>query len=124
MQVIEKDWQDFYHEFDFPQQDGFYVFPNEVSGDNSTDLFGQTPIDLPLKDKLHYSLMKNAHDRLFTFESSFASKFITVPSGRTILHDNTWSMVLPYTMERVPEALLPIMPPTVARLAVAGSGAR
>jgi methylenetetrahydrofolate reductase (NADPH) len=73
MQEIEMDWQDFYHEFDFPQQDGFYVFPNEVSGDNSTDLFGQTPIDLPLKDKLHYSLMKNAHDRFFTFESSFAS---------------------------------------------------
>lgn len=49
------------------------VFPNGASGDNSTTLFGQTPIDLPLKDKLHYSLMKNVHSRFFTFESPSAS---------------------------------------------------
>ncbi len=73
MQEIEMDWQDFYNEFDFPQPDGFYVFPNSDSGDNSTDLFGQTPIDLSMKDKLHYSLMKKAHNYFFSFKSPFAS---------------------------------------------------
>lgn len=73
MQQIEMDWQDFYHEFDFPQPDGFYVFPDGGPGYNPTNLFGQTPIDLSLKDKLHYSLMKKVHDRFFSFESPYAS---------------------------------------------------
>ena len=73
MQEIDGDWQDFYHEFDFPQQDGFYVFADDGSGDISTDLFGQTPIDLPLMEKLHYSLMKNVHNRFFSFASPLAA---------------------------------------------------
>jgi len=73
MQEIEMNWQDFYYEFDFPQPDGFYVFPNGSSDDNSTDLFGQTPIDLSMKDKLHYSLMKKVHDQFFSAKSPFAS---------------------------------------------------
>lgn len=75
MQEIEMDWQDFYYEFDFPQPDGFYVFPNSDSDsdDNSTDMFGQTPIDLSMKDKLHYSLMKKTHNSFFSIKSPFAS---------------------------------------------------
>ena len=71
MQEIEMNWQDYYDEFDFPQPDGFYVFPD--ADDSSTDLFGQTPIDLSMKDKLHYSLMKKSHDRFFSVKSPFSS---------------------------------------------------
>ncbi len=72
MQEIEKDWKDFYQEFDFPQPDGFYVFANDDQDDKPNSLFGRTPIDLSIKDQLHYSLMKKAHDQFFSVKSPFA----------------------------------------------------
>jgi methylenetetrahydrofolate reductase (NADH) len=73
MEEIEADWQDFYGEFDYPQPEGFYVFPKSVYGDNPTEMFGQTPIDLPMRDKLHYSFMKKVHNAFFNFDSPLAS---------------------------------------------------
>ncbi len=72
MEEIEQDWQEFYHDFDFPQDGGFYVFPKDACGDDPADLFGRTPIDLPLRDKLHFSLMKKVHSAFFTSDSSLA----------------------------------------------------
>ena len=45
-----------------------------------------------------------------------------VPSARTTSRLRTWSAVSPYATERAPAELLAIMPPRVARLAVATSG--
>ncbi len=73
MQEIEGDWQEFYHEFNYPQPDGFYVFPDSTSGEDETERYGRTPINLSLKDKTHYSFMKKGHDRFFSYESPFAS---------------------------------------------------
>jgi methylenetetrahydrofolate reductase (NADPH) len=72
MQEIEMDWKDFFDEFDYPQPDGFYVFPKAMCGDDTHNLFGQTHADLPLKDRMHYSFLKTVHDRLFTFDSPLA----------------------------------------------------
>jgi methylenetetrahydrofolate reductase (NADPH) len=72
MQEIETDWKDFYDEFEYPQADGFYVFPRHMCGGDTPGLFGQTPVDLSLKDRIHYSFLKTVHDRFFTFESPLA----------------------------------------------------
>lgn len=73
MQEIENDWQEYYDEFDFPQADGFYAFANDGYDAHPEDRFGQAPIALSLKERTHYSLMKNVHNRLFTFASPLAS---------------------------------------------------
>ena len=72
MREIEGGWREFYREFDYPQPDGFYVFPRDSHGEMVPDLFGQSVYDLPLKDRIHYSFLKTVHDRFFTFESPLA----------------------------------------------------
>lgn len=72
MEKIEADWQQFYHEFDFPQPDGFYVFPKGHYSNSPSDLFGREQVDLPLVDKLHFSLMKTVHNTFFSFDSPLA----------------------------------------------------
>lgn len=72
MKEIEGDWQDFYAEFDYPQPEGFYVYPEGEDGGNPTELFGKNSVELPFKDKLHYSFMEKVHDKLFTFDSKLA----------------------------------------------------
>ena len=44
------------------------------------------------------------------------------PSLSTTSNSSTWSIVVPWTIDALPEELLPIMPPSVARLAVEVSG--
>jgi len=73
MQAIESDWQEFVSEFNFPQPDGFYAFPDSVNFTPQADLFGQAPVHLPLNDRVHYSFLKIIHEQFFTFDSPFAS---------------------------------------------------
>ena len=47
-----------------------------------------------------------------------------VPSASNIFKAFIWSMVFPYCILLVPEELLAIIPPMVALLVVAGSGAK
>ncbi|MDR3630241.1 MAG: methylenetetrahydrofolate reductase C-terminal domain-containing protein [Desulfocapsaceae bacterium] len=72
MREIEGDWQDFYCEFDYPQQDGFYVFPRYIQGGNPSEQFGRAAYDLPLNERMHYSFLKTVHDRFFSFTSPLA----------------------------------------------------
>ncbi len=72
MEEIEADWQDFFTEFDYPQPDGFYIYPKNMYGDNPAEMFGSNPVDLPMKDKLHYSFMKKIHNAFFTFDTPLA----------------------------------------------------
>ena len=44
------------------------------------------------------------------------------PSASTTSSAYTWSIVVPWTIDSLPEELLPIMPPIVARLDVEVSG--
>ncbi len=74
--------------------------------------------------KLRYILERLLSARHISLYSSSVCSLVNkiVPSDSKTLSSKTWSMVLPYMMLLVPEELLAIMPPIVARLLVAGSG--
>jgi len=72
MQEIESDWKEFYCEFNFPQPEGFYVFPEQEGSGPPPALFGQPPFDLPLKERIHYSFLEKVHEQFFSFDSPFA----------------------------------------------------
>jgi methylenetetrahydrofolate reductase (NADPH) len=72
MQEIEGDWKEFFSDLDFPFPDGYYVFPEDILGESTSDHFGQVLAGLPLSDRLHYTFLKNVHNRFFSFQSPLA----------------------------------------------------
>jgi len=69
---IEQRWEEFIPEFDFPQENGFYVYKKDRRAGLLTDvpvIFSTTSTRL---ERIGYKWFKHTHDLLFAFESPLA----------------------------------------------------
>jgi methylenetetrahydrofolate reductase (NADPH) len=72
MEEIEDQWQDFLPEFNFPQANGFYLYPKDVFYNNRTAKRDKTIYTIPLGEKIKFCFLKKMHDIFFNFDSSIA----------------------------------------------------
>ena len=93
IQEIEDHWQEFIAEFEFPTPGGFYAFPKNVRPDLQVPAFGEKPVALGVREKLHFQFHKFIHERFFSFESKSAPLFSKLcrwvddrPGARQMLH--------------------------------------
>jgi methylenetetrahydrofolate reductase (NADPH) len=94
LEKIEHRWQEFIPEFDFPQENGFYVYKK----DSKTGLSVNSERNLPTSrahgwEKAHFHFMRKVHDIFFDFESSleplfqkFSSMIDNTQLGRLLMH--------------------------------------
>jgi len=94
LEKIEHQWQEFIPEFDFPQENGFYVYKK----DSKTGLSVNSERNLPTSrahgwEKVHFHFMRKVHDIFFDFESSleplfqkFSSMIDNTQWGRLLMH--------------------------------------
>jgi methylenetetrahydrofolate reductase (NADPH) len=94
LEKIEHQWQEFIPEFDFPQENGFYVYKK----DSKTGLSVNSERNLPTSrahgwEKVHFHFMRKVHDIFFDFESSleplfqkFSSMIDNTQLGRLLMH--------------------------------------
>ena len=72
MEAIQDRWEDFIPEFNDLVPGGFYIFPDNASGNLSMNGFKHRLTSSPLGEKTHYALMKSMHDRFFSFDAKHA----------------------------------------------------
>jgi methylenetetrahydrofolate reductase (NADH) len=73
MSQIEQSWQDHLHEFNFPQKNGFYIFPNEDAEGLSSPISPRTIDGEKPLDKALFQIMRGVHHTFFRFDAPFAS---------------------------------------------------
>jgi len=69
---IEHRWQEFVPEFDFPQEDGFYVYRKDPRSGLLTDEPGTFHATSSRLERAGYKAFKRSHDILFAFDSPLA----------------------------------------------------
>lgn len=105
LEQIEHRWREFIPEFDFPQENGFYIFEK----DSSTGLSSSIKRKLQTStvsglEKFHFHVMRKMHDLFFDFESPWEpllKKFSAAIDGTQIGH-----LLLHLTEDPVKKVLL------------------
>lgn len=67
--AYEADWTALISEFDYPQPNGFYVFPECGPAEKPRSVFTQAPKNVSLADKWHYHLLKWLHGWFFSADN-------------------------------------------------------
>jgi methylenetetrahydrofolate reductase (NADPH) len=69
---IERNWKDFVSDFQFSPQNGFYAFSQTGPTSDHRWAYGQTPVRLPVTEKILFRLLHASHRQLFNFDSPSA----------------------------------------------------
>ncbi len=80
MSQIEKGWEEYLPEFNFPQKNGFYLFPNEREKGQASSIFPQSKESEKPLDKALFQFMRGVHHTFFRFDAPFASIYAKICS--------------------------------------------
>ena len=93
MEKIKDDWEAFLPEFDHPQPGGFYAFQETAPFQAEGPVFGRDKKPLALFEKIHYTVLKQAHDlffntdaRLAPFYRSICNTLDSSKTGQTVMN--------------------------------------
>jgi methylenetetrahydrofolate reductase (NADPH) len=73
MAALEKKWEAFLPDFDYPMPQGFYLFDGTSKAGGSDLPFGRRPQRPSFLESLHYHFLSAAHGIFFDFDSPLAS---------------------------------------------------
>jgi methylenetetrahydrofolate reductase (NADPH) len=73
MEQIEDHWRDFLSEFDYPMEDGYYVYPKKAFFKNRSAKRLKSPNSITTLDRWNFLFMNKMHGLFFNFDSHLAS---------------------------------------------------
>ena len=78
MEAIKDEWEAFLPEFNHPQPGGFYAFQEPTPHPVTSPVFGRNPKPLAFFEKIHYSLLKQAHSLFFDADARLAPVYRSI----------------------------------------------
>ncbi len=75
MEKIDHQWKDFLPEFDFTEDSGFYIFPQQASSKTTSQPFKHHATSISVIEQIHYRFLEALHDQLFTFDAGLAPMY-------------------------------------------------